>query len=197
MATNFPSAITTTQRAGALSQTDFPKHTFSQIDLSHICFATNGTYLVSSTPMHVSTPFPTLHILSTPFELTSSSSQIHSLVSQPYNSSVPTTSSPQPITSITTSIYLTPASIISTSSTTIPSISMQIVVPKTPHPAPLVTIPERTLSTTEDMVEFGEYVLVSLGQYFWSRKYKVVVRKGSKRSREGTFKQGSVPNQII
>ena len=47
------------------------------------------------------------------------------------------------------------------------------------------------------MADFGEDAVVSLGQYFWSRKEKVVVKKGSKRSREGTFKQGSVPNQIV
>ena len=149
--------------------------------------------------MRISTPFLTLPILSAPFELTSSSPQIHSLVSQPNSSFIPTTSSPQPIKSIHMSISLTPASIISTStsSTTIPSINMQIHVPETPQPAPIVAILEKTLSTTEDIANFGEYVFISFEQYFWRRKDKVVVRKGSKRSREGTFEHGSVPNQII
>ena len=47
------------------------------------------------------------------------------------------------------------------------------------------------------MANFGEDAVVSLGQYFWSRKEKAMDKKGSKRSREGTFKQGSVPNNII
>ena len=56
------------------------------------------------------------------------------------------------------------------------------------QPEPLVVIHEGTISTPDEMADFGEEVVVSLGQYFWSRKEKVVVKKGSKRSREGTFK---------
>ena len=66
-----------------------------------------------------------------------------------------------------------------------------------PIPETLVAIHEGTISTTEEMSDFGEGAVVSPGQYFWSRKEKGVVKKGSKRSREGTFKQGSIPNQII
>ena len=39
--------------------------------------------------------------------------------------------------------------------------------------------------------------MVSLGEYFWSRKEKVVVKKGTKRDREGTLMQGTIPNQVI
>ena len=58
-------------------------------------------------------------------------------------------------------------------------------------------IPEETISAIDEMVDFSEDAVVSLGKYFWCRKEKVVVKKGSKRSREGTFKKGSLPNQII
>ena len=73
---------------------------------------------------------------------------------------------------------------------------MNIPILETFHPTPIVTIHEGTISTTDEMVDFGEDAMVSLGQYFWSRREKVV-KKGSKRSRARTFKQGSVPNQII
>ena len=52
-----------------------------------------------------------------------------------------------------------------------------------------------TISTKEEMANFGEDVVVYLGKYFWSRKEKVVVKKGAKRTREGTVKK--VPTQII
>ena len=74
---------------------------------------------------------------------------------------------------------------------------MKVPIPDPSQPAPLVSVHEGTISTTYEMVDFGEDVVVSLGQYLWSIKKKFVVKKGSKRSREWTFKQGSVLNQII
>ena len=62
------------------------------------------------------------------------------------------------------------------------------------QPAPIVTISKGTISIAEEGDDFGDDAVVSLGEYFWSRKEKVLVKKGSKRSREGTFNQGSVPN---
>ena len=47
------------------------------------------------------------------------------------------------------------------------------------------------------MEDFGVDAVVSLGKYFWSRKDKAVVKKGAKRTREGTVKQVSTPSQII
>ena len=47
------------------------------------------------------------------------------------------------------------------------------------------------------MEYFGEYSVVFLGKYLWIRKDKAMVKKGSKRTREGTFKQGVVQNHII
>ena len=41
----------------------------------------------------------------------------------------------------------------------------------------------------EEMTHFGEDVIVSLGKYFWSKKYKTIVKKGAKRTKEGRLKQ--------
>ena len=56
------------------------------------------------------------------------------------------------------------------------------------QPDPLVTPQQETISTSEEMADFGEDVVVPLGKYFWSRKYKAVMKKGTKRKREGTVK---------
>ena len=74
---------------------------------------------------------------------------------------------------------------------------MNIPIPETSHDAPSVIIHEGTISTTDEMADFGEDAVISLGQYFWSRKEKVVVKKGTKRSREGTLVHGTIPNQVI
>ena len=49
------------------------------------------------------------------------------------------------------------------------------------QPDPSVTVQEGTISTTEEMDDFGKDAVVSLGNYFWSRKEKVVVKKGAIR----------------
>ena len=47
------------------------------------------------------------------------------------------------------------------------------------------------------MEDFGEDVVVSLGEYFWSRKDKVMMKKGTERKREGTVKKVPSLNQVI
>ena len=47
------------------------------------------------------------------------------------------------------------------------------------------------------MVDFGEDVVVFLGQYFWSRKEREVIKKGTKRSREENTMYGFSLDQII
>ena len=74
---------------------------------------------------------------------------------------------------------------------------MEIPTLETCQPEPLMTIHEGTIFTSEEMTYFGEDVVVSLGKYFWSRKDKAVVKNGYKRTRESTFNQGVVQNQII
>ena len=58
-----------------------------------------------------------------------------------------------------------------------------------PIPAPILTQTFSLVSTvngtssyTESMAEFEEYIVVPLGDYFYSKSSKVVVRKGRKRS---------------
>ena len=74
---------------------------------------------------------------------------------------------------------------------------MSIPTPNTSQPTPIVIVSEGSISTVEEVTYFGDDAVVSLGEYFWRKTEKAVVKKGSKRSREWTIKQGSVPNQII
>ena len=74
--------------------------------------------------------------------------------------------------------------------TTLAPLTMKIPTPKTPQPTPLVTIHEGTISTVDEMADFGEDAVVSLGQYFLSRKERAVIKKGTKRSREETTNKG-------
>ena len=65
--TTMTSSSTTTQLFGNTFYSLFPQHSFSQINLSHILSATNGTDLISSAPIPISIPFPTLTTLLVPF----------------------------------------------------------------------------------------------------------------------------------
>ena len=56
-------------------------------------------------------------------------------------------------------------------------------------PDPLVTCQRETISSSEGMADFGEDDVVSLGKYFWSKKDKAIMKKGTKRTREGRIKQ--------
>ena len=47
------------------------------------------------------------------------------------------------------------------------------------------------------MEDFGEDVVVSLEKYFWSRKDKEVIKKGTKRTKEGIVKHVLTLNQVI
>ena len=51
---------------------------------------------------------------------------------------------------------------------------------------PLVNIHQQSISSSEVMADFGEDAVVSFGKYYWSKKYKVVVKRGAKRSRESS-----------
>ena len=65
------------------------------------------------------------------------------------------------------------------------------------QPKPLVSVQEGTISTTDEMTDFGEDIVVSLRKYFWNKKEKSVVKKGAKRTRERTGKQVETLNHII
>ena len=47
------------------------------------------------------------------------------------------------------------------------------------------------------MAYFEEDVMVPMGKYYWSKKDKVVIKKGTKRTREGATKQIPSLNQVI
>ena len=61
----------------------------------------------------------------------------------------------------------------------------------------IVTITQIPTTSFEIIAEFGEEVVVSLNDYYWSKSEKAVVKRGSKRTRQGTIVQVSVPNQVI
>ena len=70
---------------------------------------------------------------------------------------------------------------------TISPINVEIFIPQS-QPNPLVAAQEETISTSKEMEDFGEDVVVSLGKYFWSKKDKAVMKKGTRRTREGAAK---------
>ena len=47
------------------------------------------------------------------------------------------------------------------------------------------------------MADFGEDAVLSLGKYFWSKKDKAILKKASKRTREGTPKHLPGFDQIV
>ena len=47
------------------------------------------------------------------------------------------------------------------------------------------------------MENFGEDVVLSLGKYFWSKKDKAILKKSSKRTREGRLKHVSAFDQTV
>ena len=53
---------------------------------------------------------------------------------------------------------------------------------------PLVIVQHQTTSSLEVMADFGEDVGVLMGKYYWTKKEKVVVNRGTKRAREGSIK---------
>ena len=136
-------------------------------------------------------------ILSTSPELHTTPTSPHYFFPQLDTPSISTISSPETSTHIPTSIATSLAPIFPKPPIIISPISVEIPNPQTSQSEPLVIVHEGTISTTKEMADFGEDVVVSLGKCFWSRKDKVVVKKGAKRTREGTFKQVSTPSQII
>ena len=47
------------------------------------------------------------------------------------------------------------------------------------------------------MADFGEDAVISLGKYFLRKKDKAILKKGSKRTREGTLKHVHAFDQIV
>ena len=61
----------------------------------------------------------------------------------------------------------------------------------------LVTIQQEMNSSLEMIADFGEDAVVSMGKYYWSKKDKVVVKRGSKKARHGSGKDVSTLGQVI
>ena len=78
----------------------------------------------------------------------------------------------------------------------IPPLSIEIPLTQT-QTDPLVTFQHQTTSSSEVMAYFGEDDVVSMGKYYWNKKYKAVVKRGTKRAREGLVKQVPAHNQVI
>ena len=62
---------------------------------------------------------------------------------------------------------------------------------------PLVTTHQQTISPREGITDFGDDVVVCMGKYYLSKKDKVVMKRGSKRTREGSTKKMPALSQII
>ena len=75
-------------------------------------------------------------------------------------------------------------------------IIVEVLVSQT-QPEPSTSPQEEILLDSEEMSDFGEDVVVSLGKYFWSKKEKAIIKKGTKRTREGTLKHLLALNQFL
>ena len=62
---------------------------------------------------------------------------------------------------------------------------------------PLISIYQQSISSSKFMAYFGEDVVVSFGKYYWSKKDKVVVKRGGKRSKESSGKNVPVIGEVI
>ena len=50
----------------------------------------------------------------------------------------------------------------------------------------MVSVHQQSISSSEVIIDFGEDAVVSFGKYYWSKKYKAVVKRGAKRSRQSS-----------
>ena len=180
------SSIPITQSSGSIIDSSFPQLSFFEINLSQIILATTSTPSVLLDVPNSTSPLtsPILLTLSPPHSTPTSP---HFDFPQLDTPSISTISSPEIATPIPTSISSSLDPLIYTPPIIISPISVEVTISQY-EPEPMVTIHEGTISTIEEMENFGKDTVVSLRKYFWSRKEKVVVKKGAKRRREGTIK---------
>ena len=172
----------------------FPRSSFSHLNLKHILEDISRDPLISAELSIPTTPFspPVSSVPHTPHTTTTSSHIPSSLLEIPPLSTIPSSQIKTPIpTSFTSLIYVFP-----TSPLDISPIIVQISVSQS-QPEPSTTPQKETLSPSEEITDFGEDVVVSLGKYFWSKKDKAILKKESKRTREGTLKHVSGNNQVV
>ena len=53
------------------------------------------------------------------------------------------------------------------------------------------------VSSAEEIADFGEDANVCLGKYYWSKKLKAILKKGSKRTKEGLLKHVPTLDKIV
>ena len=56
---------------------------------------------------------------------------------------------------------------------------------------------KKVVSSTEEIADFGEDTVVILGNYFWSKKQKAILKKVLKRTREGIIKHVPALDKIV
>ena len=64
-------------------------------------------------------------------------------------------------------------------------VSMDIPLNQT-QSDPLVSVHQQSISSSKVITDFGEDAVVSFGKYYWSKKYKAVRKRGSKRAIESS-----------
>ena len=74
---------------------------------------------------------------------------------------------------------------------------MSMPPPTITQTSSLVSTVIGTFSFTDSRDEFDEDIIISLGDCYYSKSNKVVVRKGKKRSRDQGGMDASVANQIV
>ena len=167
--TSMTSSITTTQLSGIIFYSSFPQLYFPGINLSQILSATTST---PSVLIEVSGSIsPSISpILSTSPELHTTPTSPHSVFPQ-LGTPISTISYLETLASILTPISSSLAPLIPTPPIIISPISVEIPNPQTSQHEPLVTVQEGTISTIEDMVDFGEDAVVSLGKYLFGIRW--------------------------
>ena len=172
----------------------FSQFSFYELNLKPILEATTSILMVLVDVPSPNSPL-TSYILSTPLLPLKTPTSLPPHLPQINIPSIFTIASPQIQTPILTSssslapIFPTYPMIITPISVEIPFSQYQLVL--------LVTPLQETISASEGMTYFGEDVVVSLGKYFWSKKDKAVMKKRTRRMREGKIKHVPSLNQII
>ena len=192
--TSKTSSVLDSHFSGDLFHALFLQSSFSHVDLKPILDDTSRDPLVSS-ELPNDTPPPSPHVSTirhTSQNLTTSSCIPFFQVETPSISTIPSSQTKTPIP--TSSTFL--VSIFLTSTLDISPLDVEIPVSQS-EPQSSTSTQKEALSTTEDMEDFGEDAVVSLGKYFWSKKDKAILKKGSKRTREGTLKHVSTFDQIV
>ena len=76
-------------------------------------------------------------------------------------------------------------------------ITLLMPFPILTHTSSLVSTVVGTSSATNSRDEFNEDIVISIGEYHYSKSNKAVVKKGKKRSRDQGDMDTSLSNQII